>query len=54
MRGSRMLSVLLVFIGGTLFGAWARPLGTPMVVLAGLFGAAAGWVAARWIMRRMF
>ncbi len=49
-----MLTILLTFIAGTVCSAWAKPLGTPMMVLAGLFGTVAGWVAARWVMRKLF
>jgi len=50
----RLLIILLTFITGTVATAWAKPLGKPMMVLAGLFGAMAGWVAARWLMRKLF
>lgn len=50
----RLLTILLAFIAGTVASAWAKPLGTPMMVLAGLFGTVAGWVAARWVMRKLF
>lgn len=50
----RLLTMLLAFIGGTLCASAARPLGTLPATVAGLFGAAAGWVASRWLMRKIF
>ena len=54
MRYSRVLTVLLTFIVSTVFYAWAKPLGTPIAITASLFGLAVGWVASRWIMRKIF
>ena len=50
----RLLNLLLIFIGGTVCGAAAKPLGTPIVIVAGMLGSLAGWVAGRWLMRRLF
>ena len=54
MPSPRLLTMLLSFIGATLCAAAAKPLGTLPATIAGLFGAAAGWVASRWLMRRIF
>lgn len=54
MRDSKMLTLMLTFIVSTVFYAWAKPLGTPVAIIASLFGLAVGWVGSRWIMRRIF
>ncbi len=51
---SGLLTVLLTFIAGTLAGAAARPLGTPAMIVFGLLGTLIGYVAARWILGRIF
>lgn len=54
MPNPRLLNLMMSCIGGTLLGAAVRPLGTPMVILASLFGAMAGWVFSRWLIRKIF
>jgi hypothetical protein len=50
----RLLNFLLIFIGSTLLGSLGRGLGAPGVLFGVLFGGLSGWVAARWIMRKLF
>jgi len=52
--GAGLLTVLLTFITGTLASAAAKPLGTPAMIVFGLLGTLIGYVAARWIVRRIF
>ena len=54
MPNPRMLSVLMTFICSTVFALMAKPLGTVPATIAGLVGAAVGWVGTRWLMKRMF
>lgn len=54
MPNARLLHLLMAFIGGTVLGAAARPFGTPMVILGGLFGSMLGWVVSRMIVRKLF
>jgi hypothetical protein len=54
MPNPRLLSLMMTFIFSTLFAVWARPLGVVPATIAGLFGAAVGWVGTRWLMRRLF
>ncbi len=52
--GSKLLTTLLVFIGGTVLGAAGKPLGAVGIVVGSAVGSFAGWVGSRWVMRRMF
>jgi hypothetical protein len=54
MPNARLLHLLMAFIGGTLLGSAARPWGTPMVILGGLFGGILGWTISRAIVRKLF
>jgi hypothetical protein len=51
---SKLLTLLLVFIGATVLGALGKRFGAAAVVALGLFGSMTGWVAARWIVRKLF
>lgn len=54
MPNPRLLMVLMTFICSTVFAAMAKPLGVFPATIAGLFGAAVGWVGTRWLMRKIF
>jgi hypothetical protein len=42
--------MMLIFIGATVLGSAGKVMGAPGI----LFGGLSGWVAARWIMRKLF
>ncbi len=54
MPNARLLHLMMACVVGTILGAAAKPLGTPMVVLASLFGSVLGWVLSRLIVRKLF
>lgn len=51
---TRMLTMLLTFIGSTLGWYAGKLLGTPVAVVGTLLGTAFGYVAARAIVRSLF
>ena len=54
MRSSKLLTLMLVFIGSTVGWAAGAKMGTPIAILGSVLGSLFGWVAARAIWRKLF
>jgi hypothetical protein len=54
MPNPKLLTFLMTFICSTVLAAMAKPLGVFPATIAGLFGAAVGWVGTRWLVRKIF